>query len=77
MTLDEIGQQLTDLRAHMNLAHPPAVMTPAQAAEMIGVTTETLFRWRKDRVGPPYSQPTSRIVRYVRDDVLAWMREQH
>ncbi|MFL4471559.1 helix-turn-helix transcriptional regulator [Tateyamaria armeniaca] len=51
-------------------------MTPKEAATLIGVTDETLFRWRKDGCGPPYSQPSRAIVRYVRDDLIAWMREQ-
>ena len=75
MTLDEIGQQLADLRAEIMRAHPPEVMTPAQAADMIGVTAETLFRWRKDACGPRYSQPNPRIVRYLRDDVVAFLKE--
>ena len=76
MTIDEIGQQLADLRADIIRANPPQVMNPEEAATFLGVTTETLFRWRKDRFGPPYSQPTSRVVRYLRDDLVAWMREQ-
>lgn len=76
MTIEEIGQQLADLRVDMIRANPPQVMNPEEAATFLGVTTETLFRWRKDRFGPPYSQPTSRVVRYLRDDVVAWMREQ-
>ncbi|EAP83958.1 AlpA family transcriptional regulator [Sulfitobacter sp. EE-36] len=76
MTIEEIGQQLADLRVDMIRANPPQVMNPEEAATFLGVTTETLFRWRKDAFGPPYSQPTSRVVRYLRDDVVAWMREQ-
>ncbi|WP_420586546.1 helix-turn-helix transcriptional regulator [Ruegeria sp.] len=76
MTIDELGQQLAGLRVDLVRANPPQVMNPEEAATFLGVTTETLFRWRKDRFGPPYSQPTSRVVRYLRDDVVAWMREQ-
>lgn len=77
MTIEEIGQQLADLRVDLVRANPPQVMNPEEAATFLGVTTETLFRWRKDRFGPPYSQPTSRVVRYLRDDLVAWMREQN
>lgn len=51
------------------------VMTPAQAADFLRVTTETLFRWRKDGSGPRYSQPNSRIVRYLRDDLITFLKE--
>lgn len=75
MTLDEIGQQIAALHAVIERAHPPEVMTPEQAAEMIGVTKDTLFRWRKDDTGPAYSQPTTHIVRYLREDVIAFLKE--
>lgn len=75
MTLDEIGRQLADLRAEIARAHPPEVMTTDEAATFLSVTTETLFRWRKDAFGPKYSQPTRSVVRYLRDDLVAWMQE--
>ena len=75
MTIEELGQQLADLRVDLVRANPPQVMNPEEAATFLGVTTETLFRWRKDRFGPPYSQPTSRVVRYLRDDLISWMKE--
>lgn len=64
MTLKESGQPTA-----------PEVMTPAQAAAFLRVTTETLFRWRKDGSGPRYSQPNARIVRYLRDDLIAFLKE--
>jgi hypothetical protein len=75
MTLDEIGQQLTDLREDIARNMAPEVMTTEQAADFLHVTTETLFRWRKDASGPPYSQPSRSVVRYLKDDLIAWMRE--
>ena len=75
MTIEKIGQQLADLHRDLIRSHPPEVMTPAEAAEYVGVTTETLFRWRKDAIGPKYSQPNPRIVRYLRDDLLAFLKE--
>ncbi len=71
----EISQQIADLRAVIVRANPPEVMTPQEAAAFLGVTDETLFRWRKDGFGPAYSQPNSRIVRYLRDDLISWLEE--
>lgn len=75
MTLNEIGQQLAELRDQLQKNMPRDVMTPGEAAEMIGVSVETLYRWRKDGFGPAYSQPNHRVVRYLREDVLAFLRE--
>lgn len=51
------------------------IMTPAQCAEFLGVSKETLFNWRKRGGGPKWTQPTPRLVRYMRADVLAWLAE--
>ena len=75
MKLEEISQQLANLHRDLIRCHPPEIMTPPEAAEYIGVTVETMFRWRKDAIGPKYSQPCSRIVRYLRDDLVSWMKE--
>lgn len=75
MTLDEIGQQLADLHRDLIRSHPPILMTTKECAAFMSVTEETLFRWRKDGFGPPYSQPNVRVIRYNRDDVVAWMQE--
>ncbi|WP_102223890.1 helix-turn-helix transcriptional regulator [Acidimangrovimonas sediminis] len=75
MTIEMIGQQLADLHRDLVRSHPPEVMTPPEAAEYIGVTTETLFRWRKDGCGPKFSQPNPRIVRYLRDDLVTFLKE--
>ena len=62
MTLDEIGQQLADLRADIARNTTPEVMTTEHAAAFLNVTTETLFRWRKDATGPAYSQVNGRTI---------------
>lgn len=73
-TLD-LGQQLADLRAVVLRANAPEVMTPSEADDFLCVTTETLYRWRKDAIGPKYSQPNERIVRYLRDYLVAFLKE--
>ncbi|WFE74258.1 AlpA family transcriptional regulator [Roseinatronobacter sp. S2] len=76
MTLEKLGQEMADLRSVVLRANAPEVMTPGEAAEFLGVTTETLYRWRKDAWGPKYSQVNARIVRYLRDDLVAFLREK-
>ncbi len=75
MTIDELSEQLEALHNDLIRSHPPQVMTCREAAQFLAVTDETLFRWRKDGVGPSYSQPNSRLIRYLYDDLVAWMKE--
>jgi predicted DNA-binding transcriptional regulator AlpA len=75
MSIEKISRQIDDLRAIVLRANAPEVMTPGEAAEFLGVTTETLYRWRKDAWGPKYSQVNPRLVRYLRDDLVAWLKE--
>ena len=75
MAIEELSQQIADLRDLIVRANPPEVMKPIEAATFLGVTTETLYRWRKDGYGPRYSQPNERIVRYLRKDLVAWAEE--
>lgn len=78
MPAPDLSQQIADLRTIVLRANTPEVMTPSEAAEFIGVTTETLLRWRKDGWGPKYTQPTSRMVRYLKNDLMAFLKEhQH
>lgn len=42
------------------------------AAIFLGIPPETLVRWRRERIGPAYSDLGSRVV-YTRDDILDFM----
>ena len=64
-TIDQLSQEIKELRKDLFRAIPPKAMNPVEAAQFLGVTTETLFRWRKDGIGPRYSQPTPRFLRYA------------
>jgi len=75
MTIDELTARIDTLHNDLIRSHPPQIMTSREAGQFLGVTDETMFRWRKDGVGPSYSQPNSRIVRYLHDDLVAWMKE--
>jgi len=73
MSTPDLGQQIADLRAVVERANPPDVMTTEECAVFLNVTTETLFSWRKRGEGPRFSKPTERMVRYLRTDVVAWL----
>ena len=75
MTNDDLVQQIAGLRDMITRTHTPEVLTTSEAAAFLGVTHETLFRWRKDQFGPRYSQPTPRTVRYLRVDLLEFLKE--
>ena len=75
MTIDELSEQLKTLHNDLIRSHPPQVMTSREAGQFLGVTDETMFRWRKDGIGPSYSQPNSRVVRYLHEDLVSWMKE--
>ena len=47
-------------------------LTDQQLANLLGVTTRTTLRWRRDGGGPPYVRVGLRYVRYRRADVDAW-----
>ncbi|KQB16096.1 helix-turn-helix domain-containing protein [Rhodobacter capsulatus] len=70
MTPDSL---LAELRTAIEAQSFPEIMTPAQAAQFLGVSEDYLRDHRKRRSGPPYSQPASKIVRYMRSDLIAWL----
>ena len=61
--------------------HPPSgkqnpedgeFLSDLQLADLLGVTTRTTLRWRRDGAGPNYIRAGLRRVLYRRADVLAW-----
>ena len=70
MTPDSL---LAELRTAIEAQNFPEIMTPAQAAQFLGVSEDYLRDHRKRRWGPPYSQPASKIVRYMWSDLIAWL----
>lgn len=67
---------LTDLREMVVRTNPPDLMTTQECAVYLKCSSERLYQWRKEGGGPPFCQPTERIVRYRRADVDAWVRGQ-
>jgi predicted DNA-binding transcriptional regulator AlpA len=47
-------------------------LSDQQLADMLGVTTRTTLRWRRDGDGPAYVRAGLRRVLYRRADVLTW-----
>lgn len=52
----------------------PAVMSPKTLAALLEVTPKSLERWRDAGTGPAvHKLPGSSLIRYTRDDVIAWL----
>lgn len=49
------------------------LLPPAETAEMLGVTEQTLTEWRRHGHGPPYVKLGHRTVRYDREALEAWL----
>lgn len=64
---------LLDMDARIDVE--PAFFTQAEVARLLGVPERTLEGWRLTRSGPPWLK-LGWHVKYDRDDVLAWAREQ-
>lgn len=52
------------------------LLTPKQAAELLGIPEGTLAQWRSQRRGPPYIKLESRLVRYRCSDLEEWLESQ-
>ncbi|WP_286302344.1 helix-turn-helix domain-containing protein [Microbacterium suwonense] len=66
---------LSDLEAHARIEVAPAFLTQAEVAVLLGVPERTLEGGRLTKSGPPWLK-LGRHIRYDRDDVLVWEREQ-
>lgn len=66
---------LSGMEAHARTEIEPAFLTQAEVAVLLGVPERTLEGWRLTKSGPPWLK-LGRHVKYDRDDVLAWAREQ-
>jgi predicted site-specific integrase-resolvase len=55
------------------------LLSTEDAADLLGVHAETLFRWRKRGYGPPFVtlvEGRGGIVRYRRDQLVEWVAER-
>ncbi len=49
------------------------LLTPKEAAELLGIPESTLAQWRSQRRGPPYIKMELRLVRYRLSDLEAYL----
>lgn len=68
-----VDDLITELRTAIEAQSFPEIMTPAQAAQFLGVSEDYLRDHRKAKSGPAYSQPATKIVRYMRSDLISWL----
>ena len=52
------------------------LLKPAEVAKLIGVSTYTLFSWRKSGFAFPYLRLKGNSIRYAEDSVRAWIESQ-
>lgn len=70
--MEEIIERLERIERAL-AASQAAYLDTRQAAELTGISTVTLERWRVDGVGPPYVK-LGRLVKYRRVDLDAFMK---
>lgn len=61
-------------RTHRQDIQRSKLITPKDAAELLGVTTETLRRWAREGILHPIRTPGGRF-RYYEDEVLRLLEE--
>jgi predicted DNA-binding transcriptional regulator AlpA len=52
----------------------PSLLSPSEAAIRMGVSTNTLERWRASGEGPKYSKLGHRTIRYDEADILDFIK---
>lgn len=50
-------------------ADSKALLTPKEAADLLGIPEGTLAQWRSQRRGPPFVKLELRLIRYRRTDL--------
>ncbi|MER7893573.1 helix-turn-helix domain-containing protein [Micromonospora sp. NPDC094482] len=59
----------------MTAAQPLKLWTVEDVSAYLGVPVQTLYTWRKRRIGPPAGR-VGRHLRYDPDTVRAWFADQ-
>lgn len=72
---DAIDTALAPIIADANVT-VPALLTPTQAAEVLGVGTKTLERWRSTGDGPRFVKLSPGTVRYRAVDLNAFVADR-
>lgn len=54
----------------------PPVLDAAMVAELLGMNIDTVRRLSRDGVLPAHRVPGGRTFKYLRDELLEWLRAQ-
>lgn len=54
----------------------PPVLDAAMVAELLGMNIDTVRRLSRQGVLPSHRVPGGRAFKYLKDEVLEWLREQ-
>ena len=65
----EVGHDVVVLRSD-------AELTPAEAAEVIGMSQATLIDWRRKGIGPQWIRVSAKMVRYERAAIDRFLAER-
>lgn len=60
----------------MRTADPDQHLTERQTAALLGLSVDTMRRYRAAGIGPKWARLGIRVVRYRRADVITWARGQ-
>lgn len=52
------------------------LITPKEAAAFLQISEAQLKAFRRGRTGPPFVRINSRVIRYRRGDLIAWIKER-
>ena len=61
---------------HAGIIDPDALLTTAQAAELLNYTEAALHAWRYRGGGPRFVRVSTRRVRYRKCDLLRWVEQR-
>ena len=55
------------------MVEPRRFLLPAQAAEILGLSPDTLADWRWKKIGPPFIRASRSTVRYDEAALYRWL----
>ena len=71
-----MGESSNLLHAVEPVSSPREWLTTRQLAAELAITERTLERYRALGLGPPYARLNGRLIRYAREDVRRWIKDQ-